>query len=78
MKVMVIPIVISAGGTVTKGLVKGLEDLDIRGQSKLQNYGYRPEYWEESWRLEKTCCYSDACERPSTNADVKNSQDVKI
>ena len=28
----VIPIVIDAFGTVTKGLVKGLEDLDIRGR----------------------------------------------
>ena len=32
MKVTVIPIVISALGTVTKGLVKGLEDLEIRGR----------------------------------------------
>ena len=32
MKVTVIPIVISAFGTVTKGLVKGLEDLEIRGR----------------------------------------------
>ena len=32
MKVTVIPLVIGALGTVTKGLVKGLEDLKIRGQ----------------------------------------------
>ena len=31
MKVMVIPIVIGVFGTVTKGLVHGLEDLEIRG-----------------------------------------------
>ena len=31
MKVTVTPIVISALGTVTKGLVQGLEDLEIRG-----------------------------------------------
>ena len=30
MKVIVIPIVIGALGTVTKGLIKGLEDLEIR------------------------------------------------
>ena len=30
MKVTVIPIVVGALGTVTKGLVKGLEDLEIR------------------------------------------------
>ena len=32
MKVTIIPIVIDALGTVTKGLVEGLEDLEIRGQ----------------------------------------------
>ena len=32
MKVKVILIVIGTLGTVTKGLVKGLEDLEIRGQ----------------------------------------------
>ena len=31
-KVTVIPIVISALGTVTEGLLKGLEDLEIRGR----------------------------------------------
>ena len=28
--------------------------------------------------LDDTCCYSDSCERPSSNADAKNSQGVKI
>ena len=32
MKVMVIPVVVSALVTIPKGLVKGLEDLEIRGQ----------------------------------------------
>ena len=32
MKVMFIPIVIGALGTLTKGLIKGLEDLEIREQ----------------------------------------------
>ena len=32
MKVTFIPIVIGALGTVTKGLIKGLEDLEIRGR----------------------------------------------
>ncbi len=32
MKVAIIPIVIGALGTVTKGLVQGLEDLEIRGR----------------------------------------------
>ena len=32
MKVTIIPIVIGTLGTVTKGLVKGLEDLEIAGR----------------------------------------------
>ena len=32
MKVTIIPIVISAFGTVTKGLLKGLEDLEFGGR----------------------------------------------
>ena len=37
----------------------------------------RPEYWEESWWLEKTCSYSNFSERSSAYADVKNYQGVK-
>ncbi len=32
MQVKIIPIVIGEFGTVTKGLLKGLEDLEIRGR----------------------------------------------
>ena len=35
MKVMVIPFIIGALGTISKGLVKGLEDLGIRGQVEM-------------------------------------------
>ena len=35
MKVTVIPIVIGALGTVTAGLLKRLEDLEIRGQVEI-------------------------------------------
>ena len=31
--------------------------------------------WDESWRLEETCCHSDSSEKPSKNADVKNSNE---
>ena len=34
MKVTVVLIVIGAFGTVTKGLIQGLEDLEIRGRVK--------------------------------------------
>ena len=32
MKVTFIPFIISALGTITKGLLKGLEDMEIKGQ----------------------------------------------
>ena len=32
MKVTIVPIVIGAFGTITKGLVKGLEDLEVGGR----------------------------------------------
>ena len=54
MKVTIIPIVFGAFDTVTKGLLKSLEDLTgwqlSGGPSKKQHYWKRPEYWEESWR----------------------------
>ena len=34
MKVTIIPIVIGAFGTVPKGLLKGLEDMDVGGRVK--------------------------------------------
>ena len=33
MKVTIVPIVIGAFGTITKGLLKGLEDLEIGGRT---------------------------------------------
>ena len=43
---------------------------------KLQHYWELSEYWEESWRLEATCCHSKSSEKPSAATDVKNSQGV--
>ena len=78
MKVTVIPIVISAFGTVTKGLVKGLEDLEIRRcMETIQTTALLSEYWDESWRLEETCCPSNSSKRAAALADGKNSQEVK-
>ena len=45
--------------------------------SKWQDYWERPEYWEESGRLEETCCHSNSSERPSANVDAKNSRKKK-
>ena len=80
MKVTIIPIVIDAFGTVTKGLLKGLKDLEVGGRVEtIQTKALweHPEYWEESWRLEQTCCHWKSSERPSALADGKNSKKVK-
>ena len=70
MKVTIIPI--DALGTVIKGLIKGLEYLEIRGRVEI----IQTTTLLRSSRLEETC-YSNSSERPSANADVKNSQGVK-
>ena len=78
MQVTIISIVIGAFGTVSKGLLKGLEEWKLLGEwrpPKLQHYWERPECWEESWKLEETCCQSNFGERPSANADEKNSDE---
>ena len=56
--------------TVTKGLLKGLEDLEIL------HYWEWPEYWKESWKLEETCCHSNSSESLSAKTKVENSQGV--
>ena len=66
MKVTVIPIVISAPCTVTKGLVQGLDDLEIKGQVetiKQEQFWDRPEYWEKSWGLEWETISQRLCEK---------------
>ena len=70
MKVTVIQIVIGAFGTVSKGLVKGLEDLEIKR--------HRPKYIDESWGHEETCCHSNSSGKRSTIADVKTLREVII
>ena len=50
MKVMVIPVVIGVLGMISKGLVKGLKELESEDEQrpfKLQYCYDQPEYWEE-------------------------------
>ena len=55
-------------------IIKGTRGLGKKRTSgDHPNYWDRPEYWEEFWRLEGTCCHSNSNEKPSANADVKNS-----
>ena len=71
---MVIPVVIGALGTVTKGLIKGLRGLGNKRMSgDHQNYGI-VEIGQNMENLMLTCCQSDSSEKPSTDADVKTSQ----
>ena len=81
MKVTIIPIVIGAFGTVTKGLLKGLEDLEVGGlvetiQTRVLLKTAR--ILRRVLEIEETCCHSKSGERPSTDADVKNSKRVPL
>ena len=66
-KVTIIIIVIGAFSTVEKGLLKYWMTLKLEDEwrpPKLQYRWERPEFWEESWRLEETCCHSNSSDRP--------------
>ena len=70
MKVMIVPIVIGALGTVIKGLVQRLGDLEvetIQTTALLRTARILR-------RVLETCCYSNSSEKPSANAGVKNPQ----
>ena len=76
--VMVVPIVMWALGTIPKGLVRRLEELEIGGRAKtiqttalLRSAGILRSVLE-------TWCHSNSNGRLSANVDVKNSQGVKI
>ena len=73
MKVTIVPIVIGALGTITKGLLKGLEDLEIGGRVEtIQTTALLRT--ARILRLEETCCHLNSSEKPSVNTDVKNSK----
>ena len=73
MKVMVIPSIIGVQGTVIRGLIKGLEDLEIRGRVKTIQMKALLRLARILKRVEETCCLSDSNGKPSANAGVKNS-----
>ena len=78
MKVTIVPIVIGAFGTVTKGLLKGLEDLEVGGRVEtIQTTALLMTAWIVRRVLETRgdCCHSNSSERPSSNVDVKNSNE---
>ena len=75
MKVTIVPIVIGALGTITKGLLKGLGDLEVGGQVETIQTTALLRTARILRRVLETCCHSDSSEKPSANADVKNSNE---
>ena len=75
-KVTVIQIVIGALGTVTKGLVQGLENLEIRGRvGTIQTTSLRSaRILRRAQKLEKTCCHPR--KKSSANAGVKTRKTI--
>ena len=79
MKVTIVPIVIGTLGTITKGLLKGLEDLEVGGRVEtIQTTALlkTARILRRVLEIEETCCHSDSSEKPSANTDVKNSKGV--
>ena len=79
MKVMLVKIVIVAFGTIAKGLLKGLKDLEVGGwEETIQMTALltTDRILKESCRLKETCCHSNPRKKPSANTDVKNSKRV--
>ena len=78
MKLTIIPIVIGAFGTVTKGLLKGLEDLEVGGRVEtIQTTALlkTARMQEDSWTLEENFCHSISCEHRQLTLRWKNSNE---
>ena len=79
MKVTIIPIVIGAFGTVTKGLLKGLEDLEVGGRvDTIQTRALlkTARILRRVWRLEESYNHSISSERPSDVAVWKTLMSI--
>ena len=74
----IIPIVIGAFGTATKGLLKDLEDLEVSDREEtIQTTALltTARILRRVLEIEETCCYSNSSERPSAYAYVKKSNE---
>ena len=76
MRVTIVPIVIGAFVTVTNGLLKGLEDLEVGGRMKIIQTTALLKTARIPRKVLVTCCHSNFREKPSDNADVKNFKGV--
>ena len=75
MKVMMVPIMNGALGTISKGLLKGLEDLEVGGRVEAIQMTALLRTARILRRVLETCCHSISNERPSAYADVQNSKE---
>ena len=75
MKVTIIPIVIDAFGTVTKGILKGLEDLKVGGRMETIQTTALLRTARILRKILETYCHLNSTESQSANADVKNSNE---
>ena len=77
MKVTIVPIMIGALGTITKGLLKGLEDLEVGGRAETIQTTALLKTARILRRVLETRCHSNSSEKPSADTDVKNSKEVR-
>ena len=75
-KVTIVPITIGVFGTITKWLLKGLEDLEVGGRVETIHMTALLRTARILRRVLETCCHSNFSEKPSANTDVKNSKRV--
>ena len=79
MKVTIIPIIIGALVTLNEGLLKGMEVLEItRRMATIQITVLlrTARILKRVLETKETYCHSNSSEKPSANADLKNSQGV--
>ena len=76
MKVTIVAIVNGAFGTITKGLLKGLEDLEVGGRVETIQMTALLRTARILRRVLETWGDSNSSEKPSANTDVKNSKGV--
>ena len=72
MKVTILPIVIGAFGTVIKGLLKGLGEMEFGGRVETVQTTAFVKTARILRRVLETCCQSNSSEKPSANTDLKN------
>ena len=78
MQVTIIPIVIGAFETVTKGLRKGLDDLEVGRRVEIIQTTALLRTARILRRVLETWGHSDSSEKPSANADMKSSNEWMI